>query len=105
MMYIYAAMFLHSAGKPITEENLKKIAEAVGIEYDEARIKALVAALSEVDIDEVIKSAMAMPVAAAPTSAEEVKKEEEAKEEKKEEEKKEEKKEEEAVAGLAALFG
>ena len=104
MMYIYAAMFLHSAGKPITEENLKKIAEAVGIEYDEARIKALVAALSEVDIDEVIKSTMAMPVA-APAPAEEVKKEEEAKEEKKEEEKKEEKKEEEAVAGLAALFG
>ncbi len=104
MMYIYAAMFLHSAGKPITEENLKKIAEAVGVEYDEARIKALVAALSEVDIDDVIKSAMAMPMAAAPAPAEEAKKEE-AKEEKKEEEKKEEKKEEEAVAGLAALFG
>jgi len=102
--YVYAGLLLHRAGKPITEENVKKVLEAAGINVDEVRIKALVAALSEVDIDEAIKSAAipaAAPTAAAPAEAPAEAKEEE--EEKKEEE--EEKKEEEAVEGLAALFG
>jgi len=108
MEYVYAALLLHRAGKEVSEENVKKVLSAAGINPDEARVKALVAALSEVDIDEVLKSATAMPVAApaaapaaAPQPAEEEKKPE-AKEEKKKEE---EKKEEEALAGLSALFG
>lgn len=81
---------------------MKKVLEAAGIKTDEIKIKALVAALKEVDIDEVIKSA-ALPVAApaaAPAAAAETK--EEKKEEK---EKKEEVTEEEIAAGLEALFG
>ncbi|MCD6591867.1 MAG: 50S ribosomal protein P1 [Thaumarchaeota archaeon] len=108
MEYVYAALLLHRAGKEVSEENVKKVLSAAGINPDEARVKALVAALSEVNIDEVLKSATAMPVAApaaapaaAPQPAEEEKKPE-AKEEKKKEE---EKKEEEALAGLSALFG
>jgi len=104
MEYIYGAMLLHSAGKKITEENVKKVLTAAGVKTDDARIKALTASLEGVDIEEAIKTA-AVPVAAAPVqpaaSAEEDKKD---KKEKKEE-KKEEVTEEEAAAGLGALFG
>jgi len=105
MEYIYAAMLLHKAGKEINEENVAQILKAAGVEADQARVKALVAALSEVDIEEAIKSAptlMAAPAAApaAEAPAEEAKKEEE---KKKEEEEKE--KEEAALEGLGALFG
>jgi len=104
MEYIYAAMLLHKAGKEINEENVSQILKAAGVEADQARVKALVAALAEVDIEEAIKSAptlMAAPAAAPAAEAptEEAKKEEE----KKEEEEKE--KEEAALEGLGALFG
>ncbi len=104
MEYVYSALILHSLGKEINEEAIANIIKAAGAEPDMARIKALVAALSEIDIEEAIKSAAFAP-AAAPVTTEQVeeKKEEEKKEEKKEEE--EEKKEEEAIAGLGALFG
>lgn len=107
MEYVYAALLLHSVGKEINEENLKAVLQAAGVEPDEARIKALVAALEGVNIDEVIeKAAMPVAVAAAPAAAPagggEEKKEEEKKEE---EEKEEEDSEEEALAGLSALFG
>ena len=98
MEYVYAALLLHKAGKEITEENLKKVLEAAGVQVDEARVKALVTALEGVNIDEAMEKAVAAPVAVAQQAATEEKKEE-----KKEE--KEEKKEEEAVAGLGALFG
>ena len=104
MEYIYAALLLHRAGKPVDEENVKKVLSAAGVNPDEARVKSLVAALSEVNIDEVWKSATEMPVAAAPAPAPEAEKKPEKKEEKKKEEKKEEEKEE-ALAGLSALFG
>jgi len=100
MEYVYSAMLLHAAGKPVSEENLKKVLTAAGVKADDARIKALTAALEGVDIDEAIKTAVAMPAAApaAPAAAPTEKK----KEEKKEEEKVSE---EEAAAGLGALFG
>ena len=104
MEYIYAAMLLHKAGKPIDEDSVTKVLKAVGIEAGTARVKALVAALSEVDIEEAIKqtavAATAAPAAAAPS-------EEGASEEKKEEKKEEDqgKKAEEAAAGLSSLFG
>ncbi|ABM80267.1 50S ribosomal protein L12P [Hyperthermus butylicus DSM 5456] len=108
MEYIYASLVLYAAGKEINEENLKKILEAAGIQVDEARVKAVVAALKNINIDEVIKSATAMPVApaaapapAAPAAAEEKKEEEKEEEEKK----KEEVSEEQLAAGLESLFG
>ena len=54
MEYIYAAMILHSAEKDINEENVKGIIEAAGIDADDARVKALIAALEDVDIEEAI---------------------------------------------------
>ncbi len=105
MEYIYTALLLHKAGKEINEENMKKVLEAAGVQPEEARIKALLAALENVDIDEAIKEASVMQVAtAAPASAAAPAGGEEKKEEAKEE-KKEEKTEEEAAAGLGALFG
>ncbi|MGB9676718.1 MAG: 50S ribosomal protein P1 [Candidatus Bathyarchaeales archaeon] len=107
MEYIYAAMLLHKAGKPINEENLTQVLSAAGINVDAVRVKALVASLAEVNIEEAIKSAptmMAAP-AAAPTAAAaqpEAKPKEEEKKKKAEEEKA---KEEEALEGLGALFG
>ncbi len=107
MEYIYAAMLLHSAGKEINEENLSNVLKASGIEVDEARVKALVAALEGVNIDEVIKQATAAPVTtAAPAAAPaEAPAQEAAPAEEEKEEKEEEESEEEALAGLGALFG
>lgn len=101
MEYVYAALILHKAGKEVNEEAIKKVIEASGINYDEAKGKALVAALSEVNIDEALKTALTAPPAAPATAPAPPAK---AKKPKKEEEK-EEKKEEEALAGLSALFG
>ncbi len=101
MEYVYAALLLHEAGQEINEENMKKVLEAAGVTPDEARIKVLVEALKEVDIEEAVKTA-AVPVAAAPAAAATT---EAAPAEEKKEEEKEEKKEEEATAGLASLFG
>lgn len=101
MKYVYAALLLHSASQPITEENVKKVITATGGQADEVQVKALVAALSEVNIDEALKSAAAMtPVAAVAAAAPA-----EAKKEEKKPAEEEKKKEEEALAGLGALFG
>jgi len=102
MRYVYAALLLHASGQKIDEERLKNVLAATGGDVDPARVKALVASLSEVNIDEAIKMApgvVAAPAAQAPSAAPAQKKEE------KKEEAKEEKKEEEALAGLGALFG
>ena len=66
MEYVYAALLLHSAGKEINEDGIKKVVEAAGVKPDEVRIKALVAALEGVDVSKILSQAAAMPVAAAP---------------------------------------
>ena len=100
MKYMYAALLLHSAAQTVDEENVKKVLSAAGVKPEDARVKALVAALSEVKIDEALKAAKAAPIAvAAPVAAPAAGK----KEEKKPEDEK--KKGEEALAGLGALFG
>ena len=104
MEYIYAAMILHSADKDINEGNVKSIIEAAGITADDARIKALIAALEDVDIEEAMETtAMAAAPAAATSAAPAAT--ETAAEEEEEEEEEEEAAEEEAAAGLGALFG
>ena len=68
MENIYAAMLLHKAGKEINEDSVTKVLTAAGITVDPIQVKALVASLSEVNIDEAIKAAPAM-MAAAPVAA------------------------------------
>jgi large subunit ribosomal protein L12 len=105
MEYIYSAMLLHSAGKEISEENIKKVLTAAGVKADDARIKALTASLDGVDIEEAIKSAAVAPAAAAAAPAQAASSEEKKEEKKEEEEEEEEVSEEEAAEGLGALFG
>ena len=102
MEYVYSAMLLHAAKKEISEQAVTKVLEAAGVTPDSARVKALVASLKSVNIDEAIAKAAvsAAPVAAAPAGGHGDHKAEAAKP--KEEEKKSE---EEAAAGLAGLFG
>jgi large subunit ribosomal protein L12 len=100
MEYVYAALLLHSAGGKITEDSVKKVLTAAGVKTDEPRVKALVAALSEIKIDDALKAAQAVP-AAAPVAAAPA----EGKKDKKEGAEDEKKKGEEALAGLGALFG
>ena len=101
MEYVYSAMVLHAAKKPINEESITNVLKAAGVQVDAARVKALTAALEGVNIDEAIATAVAAPVAAAAPAGPADKKKEEKKEEK------EEKgvSEAEAAAGLSALFG
>jgi large subunit ribosomal protein L12 len=103
MEYVYAALLLHKLKKEVTEDNVKKIVQSVGVAPVEVKIKALVSALSEVNIDEALKTAIAAQVAPQAATAAPAAPVEKAKE--KVEEKKDEKKEEEALAGLSSLFG
>ena len=100
MEYMYAAMLLHSAGKEISEDTIANTLTAAGVGADSSRVKALVAALADVDIEEALKAPVfaAGAAPAAPAAAEEeAAPEEEAKEEEPEEE--------EDLQGLGALFG
>ena len=101
MEYVYAAMLLHKAGKEITEKTVSEVLTAAGVSANAVRVKALVASIAEVNIEEAIKAAPAM-MAAAPATAAPAKKEEKAAEE---EEEDESKKEEAAMEGLGSLFG
>jgi large subunit ribosomal protein L12 len=113
MEYIYAALLLHDSGKEVTEEGMTAIMKAAGVEAEIGRVKALISALNDVDIDEAIAQAQpayapaapAMPAQApaaapAPEAGEAEKKE---KKEKTAEE--EEKAEETGMEGLSSLFG
>ena len=107
MENIYAAMLLHKAGKEINEETVTAVLTAAGLTVDPVQVKALVASLSEVNIDEAIKAAPTMmaaaPVAAA--GAAEQKPAAAAPEDKKKKAEEEKAKEEAALEGLGALFG
>ena len=107
MENIYAAMLLHKAGKTIDEDSVTKVLTAAGITCDPIQVKALVASLSEVNIDEAIKAAPAM-MAAAPAAAPaggDAKPAAAAPEDKKKKAEEEKAKEEAALEGLGALFG
>jgi large subunit ribosomal protein L12 len=108
MENIYAAMLLHKAGKQINEETVTSVLTAAGVTVDPVQVKALVASLSEVNIDEAIKAAPTMmaaaPVAAAGGAAEQ-KPAAAPPEDKKKKAEEEKAKEEAALEGLGALFG
>lgn len=94
MEYIYGALLLHKLGQNVTEDSLKKVIAATGVQVDEAKVKTLIASLQGVDIAAELANASAVASAPAAGSAAA--------------EKKEEKKEEkpvESAAGLSALFG
>ena len=103
MEYVYGALLLNAAQKPIDEKGLGGVLTAAGVAPDPARLKALLASLEGVNLAELIAKAETFAAPSAAPAAEK----KDAKAEKKEEEKKEEKgvTEEEAAEGLSALFG
>lgn len=100
MEYVYAALMLHKIKKEINEANITSIVKASGSEVNDAKVKALVASLAGVNIEEAIKAAP-IAVAAAPAASAGG----EAKKEKKEAEAPSAKSEEQAMEGLSSLFG
>ena len=102
MEYIYAALLLHKLEQKIDEDTVKKVITSTGVKPDEVKVKALVSALSEVNIEDALKNAattVAAPAAAPAESSGEAKAEDKPAKEK------DGKKEEEAMEGLASLFG
>ena len=57
MEYVYAALLLHKVQKEINEDSVKKVISATGVKADDVKVKALVSALDEVDINEALKNA------------------------------------------------
>jgi len=97
MQYVYAAMLIHSTGKEVDEAGIQGILKSAGVEFDETRVKALVASIKNINIEEAIEKAAVSQVAAAPAATDAAAEEEP--------EEDTGKKEEEAAAGLGALFG
>ena len=104
MEYVYAALLLHKLNQEVKEENVKKVMTAAGVTPNAAKIKALISALEDVNIDEALKSAALTPTAPAAAPAAGAPAGDAAAEAAPAEEKKE-KKEEEALEGLSSLFG
>jgi large subunit ribosomal protein L12 len=116
MEYVYAALILHETGEELNEDNLTNVLEAAGADVEDSRVKALVAALEDVDIEEAVEQAAAVPAggggggaAAAEedeTHAEEAEAEDAAEEEAAEaDEAAEEEDEDVSGEGLGDLFG
>jgi large subunit ribosomal protein L12 len=101
MEYVYAALLVHKAGQKVDDATVTKVLEAAGVTVDAAKVKALIASLEGVNIEEAIsKAAVAAAPAAAPAA-------DSGSDAPAPEAKKDEKKEDDgaAAAGLGALFG
>ncbi len=97
MQEVYATLLLHANKQTINEENLGRVLQAAGATVDATKLRALVATLEGINIEEAIAKST---IVTAPAG-------EAKKAEKKEEEKEEDaaKKAESAAEGLAGLFG
>ncbi|MDC0171892.1 50S ribosomal protein P1 [Candidatus Nitrosopelagicus sp.] len=102
MEYVYAALMLHKLEKEVNEANVASVVKATGAEVNEAQVKALVASLADVNIEDAIKAAPVAVAAAAAPAADAAGGDE--KKEKKAEPPSE-KQEEAAMEGLSSLFG
>ncbi|MFB6227918.1 MAG: 50S ribosomal protein P1 [Halobacteriales archaeon] len=114
MEYVYAALLLHESDEEINEDSVTAVLESAGVDIEESRVKALVAALEDVDIEDAVEEAAAVPAggaggaAAATEEVDETEDEEESEEEEAEEEEVEEEEDEDDEAsgeGLGDLFG
>ena len=102
MEYVYAALMLHKLEKEVNEANVASVVKATGAEVNEAQVKALVASLADVNIEDAIKAAPVAVAAAAAPAADAAggddKKEKKA-------EPPSETQEEAAMEGVSSLFG
>ncbi len=108
MEYVYAAMLLHKADKDITEDNVSDVLDASGIDVDENQVKALIAALEDVDIEDAIESAVISAgsggAAPAPSSDDSGSDDEDQAEDEAEDDEEDDVDDEEAAEGLDNLF-
>jgi large subunit ribosomal protein L12 len=88
--------------KEVNEANVTSVVKATGAEVNEAQVKALVASLADVNIEDAIKAAPVAVAAAAPAAAAAGG---DAPKEEKKAEPPSEKQEEAAMEGLSSLFG
>ena len=65
MEYVYAALILNETDEEINEDNLTEVLEAAGADVEDSRVKALVAALEDIDIEEAVDQAAAVPAGGA----------------------------------------
>jgi large subunit ribosomal protein L12 len=93
---------LHKLEKEVNEANVASVVKATGAEVNEAQVKALVASLADVNIDDAIK---AVPVAVAAAAPADAAAGGDAPKEGKKAEPPSEKQEEAAMEGLSSLFG
>jgi large subunit ribosomal protein L12 len=112
MEYVYAALILNESGAEINEKNLTNVLDAASVDVEESRVKALVAALEDVDIDEAVADAAAVPAtagggggAAAPATEEPADEEDEEEAEAGGDEPDDDEDEGDAGEGLGELFG
>ena len=111
MEYVYAALILNETGEEINEDNLTSVLESAGADVEDSRVKALVAALEDVDIEEAVEQAAAVPAggaggAAAPAGGDEAEAEaDEAEEEEAEAEEDDDEDDDAGGEGLGELFG
>ncbi len=111
MEYVYAALILNETGEEINEDNLTGVLDAAGADVEESRVKALVAALEDVDIEEAVEQAAAVPTggtggaAATAGGAEAAETEEPEAEEDEAEPEEDEEEEDSSGEGLGELFG
>jgi large subunit ribosomal protein L12 len=108
MEYVYAALILNESGTEINQENLTDVLGAAGVDVEESRVKALVAALEDVDIDEAVEEAAAVPATTggAPSTTDETEETEEVEEEEEAPAEDDEDDEDDAAGeGLGELFG
>ena len=103
MEYVYAALMLHKLEKEVNEANVTSVVKATGAEVNEAQVKALVASLADVNIEDAIKAAPVAVAAAAAPAADAATGGDAPKEKKAEPPS--EKQEEAAMEGLSSLFG
>ena len=69
MEYVYAALILNETDEELNEDNLTNVLDAAGVDVEESRVKALVAALEDVDIDDAVSEAAAVPAGGAAAAA------------------------------------
>ena len=105
MEYVYAALMLHKLEKEVNEENVASVVKATGAEVNEAQVKALVASLADVNIEDAIKAAPVAVAAAAPAAAGDAPAAGGDEKKEKKAEPPSEKQEEAAMEGLSSLFG
>jgi len=113
MEYIYAALILHESETEINEKSLATVLKAADVKVEDVRVKALVAALEDVDIEEALEAGqVVIPVvggspaaSGGETSTADSGNSEEAKASAEEEAKEAEEEESASAAGLGDLFG